>query len=324
MSPLPSSPATTTICHINGDEDLYGIGVRTGIYAQWVATLLSRTLRVPEEITASDDANLCFQLALTAVLLFVLTGRKEPFMPVEALIALPLCFGGFAAASAPFSLPTTAAAAAAAPCRQATSLVRFLCSLHLFGILAGVSCWFWWYGIEHGHNVAGDQCPYYTFLFAKVKVSDSLIGFYRFLAVVGCVVFAGIEAVLLVMMVHVVSRCSRHELATYLLNAQMPIMPKPSSTTTGATACLQAPWASRIMALLCLVIMAVMVMVVEFTISWNGVNGINDLKAAGQALPLAVGIAGVVRVLYRGLKSRVGVGSGHGGGLVDELDLALA
>lgn len=170
---------------------------------------------------------------------------------------------------------------------------------------------------SHLHGTRAGECAYYTFLFSKVEVAGPLIRFYRFLGIVGCVVFLAVEGILLVMTVREILRCPRTEILTRLLHARMPTLPK---IPTGGDY-LQVPWIRRIVGMLYLVMMAFMVMVVEFTISWNGVNGINDLRRVGQAIPLAVGSVGLARVLYRGVRERIR-GPGYGGGL-DELDLAL-
>ncbi|KAF9894821.1 hypothetical protein FE257_004442 [Aspergillus nanangensis] len=155
-------------CAFDGDEDLYGIGVRVGIYCQWMATLLARTMVIPEETSSAEDTNLCFQVALLSTLLFAITGRKQPVIAPEVLVTLPLCFGGFAIASA----LSMGFREVGAPSR---SLIRLLFSVNLFGLLVGVNMWFWWRGIYLLHDPA---CTYYTFMFSKVTI-DHLLDFYR-------------------------------------------------------------------------------------------------------------------------------------------------
>jgi hypothetical protein len=48
-----------TGCAVTGNLDLYGIGIRIGIYAQWLATLIADLL-TPSEVDAIKSTNTYF------------------------------------------------------------------------------------------------------------------------------------------------------------------------------------------------------------------------------------------------------------------------
>ena len=75
-----------------GNSDLYGLGIRLGVYLQWVSSWLINTLN-PSAAAANHDANSIFVLAIVVALaVTVATGNARP---VEAYIMLLICYGHF-------------------------------------------------------------------------------------------------------------------------------------------------------------------------------------------------------------------------------------
>ena len=75
LHPLPLHPiprqreaATATACSVQGNADLYGVGIRAGIYLQALATILTNAL-VPDAVCDLRDTNTIFLFALFVAML---------------------------------------------------------------------------------------------------------------------------------------------------------------------------------------------------------------------------------------------------------------
>ncbi|KAK5118432.1 hypothetical protein LTR62_002946 [Meristemomyces frigidus] len=87
LSPLAQAP----ICQIPGEPDLYGFGVRVGIYLTWVSSWLANNF-VEGEMASSLDTNAIFLFAL-ALTVGVLTVKREKIWVIDANILLQLSSG---------------------------------------------------------------------------------------------------------------------------------------------------------------------------------------------------------------------------------------
>ncbi|KAE8442538.1 hypothetical protein EG329_003253 [Mollisiaceae sp. DMI_Dod_QoI] len=79
-----------TSCDWSGNPDLYGPGIRIGLYLQWFATIITTALLPEKELSAHGLAML-MQIAVFAGLGFVTTGNKTN--AVEIIITLWLLVG---------------------------------------------------------------------------------------------------------------------------------------------------------------------------------------------------------------------------------------
>lgn len=80
-------------CSVPGDPDLYGLGIRVGIYLQIISTLVTNHF-VPKSASSNLTANLIFVSALAIALIRSLTLSKE-FYFVEGFILLQLILAFF-------------------------------------------------------------------------------------------------------------------------------------------------------------------------------------------------------------------------------------
>ena len=76
-----------------GNSDIYGLGVRSGLYIQWVTSLLANHL-LREESTALMQSYLIFHIAL-CIAVAVLTLQKTCTFAVEIVLLYYLVFGGY-------------------------------------------------------------------------------------------------------------------------------------------------------------------------------------------------------------------------------------
>ena len=91
----PESPhlAARDTCgaDISGNSDLYGLGIRVGVYLQWISSLLTNVL-IPAEVSDSLDTNSIFLFAVFIAIANAST-TSPALRPAEAFIMLQLCFG---------------------------------------------------------------------------------------------------------------------------------------------------------------------------------------------------------------------------------------
>ena len=76
-----------------GNSDIYGLGVRSGLYKQWVSSLLANHL-LREESTALMRSYFIFHIAL-CIAVAVLTSQKICTFAVEFVLLYCLVYGGF-------------------------------------------------------------------------------------------------------------------------------------------------------------------------------------------------------------------------------------
>ena len=75
-----------------GNPDIYGLGIRTGVYLQWFSSWLCMTLN-PESAQELHAANSIFVFAIIIAAVVAATSDEDHFRPVEAYIVVQICFG---------------------------------------------------------------------------------------------------------------------------------------------------------------------------------------------------------------------------------------
>ena len=119
------------ICPFSGNSDLYGIGIRTGFYLQWISTLLA-TLFTPSQEDVLRIVNLLIQTAVF-IGMVVLTVEEE-IRPVEPIITIWLIFGALSSLSG----------SGLNPVGRLSGVFRVL----LYSAVAGYASWFWFVGLD--------------------------------------------------------------------------------------------------------------------------------------------------------------------------------
>lgn len=83
-----------------GNSDFYGLGIRLGIYLQWVASLIANPL-LKSERSNMAGAYLTFSLAL-AIAILLLTFQRDCAFTAEVIIVLNIFWGGTFLVMVPF------------------------------------------------------------------------------------------------------------------------------------------------------------------------------------------------------------------------------
>lgn len=142
-------------CGFSGNSDLYGLGIRLGIYLQWASAGVAYSLGLHDEVDSVFDAYIIFSFAII-IALFVSTFTVQMYV-VEIAIMLNLYFGGLVSATSylAYQNPMTRKT-----WRQFLVVIGWL-------VTVAYSVWFWLKGRKTSHFVQ-DSCGTTLFLLAKL------------------------------------------------------------------------------------------------------------------------------------------------------------
>ncbi|ORY19257.1 hypothetical protein BCR34DRAFT_209121 [Clohesyomyces aquaticus] len=161
-------------CGFLGNSDFYGLGIRIGIYLQWIASLLANYY-IPEAVCSSILTNTIFLLAVFATL--VRSSARGELETVEIVILLQLCYGFILSVLSIWGHRVRSRIGGHATFSLAGSSFR----LALCTAVTTFSVWFWSTSAES--NIA-NGCPTFMFLLAKIPIGQPLRRFYQVQSVV--------------------------------------------------------------------------------------------------------------------------------------------
>lgn len=266
-------------CKLPYNPDLYGIGIRIGLYCQWLTSLIGQAY-VPTEAPAIQAATQLFQTAIL-ISLVVLTAKKKVYQP-EILVILPLCFGGFLTSQ---HLPSLTSGRGSIP-RRVLAVLNF-------GALVIYSCWFWISGASQLQKQHQD-CAYGTLIFRRWDIM-TLRTFGIVASAIGCSVF------LITLALHI-RRVSAVVAEDGLKSSLLYMIPVPVSRAISPDPRPRwQTWLQIVVALLAHIHLAAMV---ELTLIWN-FHDSETILSAGQMIPLVIGASGLVKVIYMLLTSQI-------------------
>ncbi|KAF8465698.1 hypothetical protein BDZ91DRAFT_681402, partial [Kalaharituber pfeilii] len=161
-------------CGFDGDQDTYGLGIRIGLYFQWLTSSLAYNF-VPSEAVTMRGVNNCFQAAMFAGLLFVTITKGSELFAVEAYLMLLFCMGGVCSSTGdegpsyweddenPQQRARTIRGYAYYDTTTLGSYVRLL----LTAAFLAYGLWFVWVGMD---GMRHPPCSTYAFFFARVNL----------------------------------------------------------------------------------------------------------------------------------------------------------
>ncbi|KAE8448815.1 hypothetical protein EG329_008817 [Mollisiaceae sp. DMI_Dod_QoI] len=95
-----SGPLQGIECHIDGNSDMYGRGIRIGFYLQWFGSIIAsiplppRHSSLPITLAPGESENATFGLVVFIIATFLaLLKQAKELAPVEIYILLLLNFG---------------------------------------------------------------------------------------------------------------------------------------------------------------------------------------------------------------------------------------
>jgi hypothetical protein len=295
--PLPEFPVVhehpwrRETCGFDGNSDLYGLGIRLGVYFQWISAFMIHCLGLEgrDEIM---EAYAVFLTALT-IAIIVATAQSQPVYAVEVFILTYIIFGG--------------AYAVLIPSYKSSNLIddfqsggqrRKLRAVVIMVILAAVSiycCWFWLRGIFN--TFLPTPCGTYGFLFAKVSLlNPSVTKFFAFLSIL----MAGTYTTwpLTVRLLPMAERLRYHirakggKIPTEIILAYF-YSRNPLNIVKDSA----APLASILGPVTSVVTIVWSILGIELTLYWNYVQGVYSIRTTGQLIPFVIGLMGLIVIL---------------------------
>lgn len=150
-------------CSFSGNSDFYGLGVRIGVYLQWL-TSMGAAYFCLEGSGDYSETYLVFEVAII-IALYILTFSNHEAYVVEAVIMLYMLYGGFFAVTAVRGIRKPER-------RPPPQMWRFIVINSAVLCLTAYALWFWTVG-RNGVYFQSSVCrnpP--VFLFARIRPAD--------------------------------------------------------------------------------------------------------------------------------------------------------
>lgn len=264
-------------CAIEGNADMYGLGIRLGFYLQWLASVLANLLMTKAEIHTTRFAMNTYTSAVFVALVVQIT--RGTATALDTYIVLLLCFGSHYS-MVPIFLwrAMTGFDARWDPTRW--TIVRSSLPLRVFSTVvitavAVLQILFWTQAVATKENGMGRGCLQYGFVFRPVPLRDREIMAIN-------VAFSG--ATLLIAVLSWADWVVARE-GEFLKQERVAWQPRRK----------------RLLQLRCLVttiVAAAVITATELSISWNRIWNVNGLDSAGQLVSLILGFVVLARVLW--------------------------
>lgn len=297
-------------CGFEGNSDIYGLGLRLGIYLQWATSIFAENFYEPA-VESTRDTNSTFQVAMTCGYMYLIHAQADDTWTVDGYLALLFCFAGacvaslqnVSAAQASITwgmqrrLPTGGDPSAFPPPTSSVRRLRAFLEMTLNALLSSHGIWFMFRGIRNLRPTPAN-CPEQGFFFAPVR----LFGWYHVILGVLFIASLGASVILIVgqllyFAAHVphsilsaFRRRMRDQTEDEARNTQ-PVWMSPNVTV------------SIVRLAGSLVALSFFVIAVETTLSWNHVRDIYQCADFSQLFPLMIGLTNFLRVLAQFMKN---------------------
>lgn len=159
-------------CFFPCSADIYGLGIRLGIYLQWLGTYIANRY-CPEAIGELLDTNTLFLFALLVATILV-SVQEDDIHPVEIMVVLYIMFGGLA------SIFTIKGYRTLLRPRHPTdfhfSLFGIMVRTYLRAAISAYAIWFLFSGI---YEFAPAPCSSDIFFFARLELMGSVLYLFK-------------------------------------------------------------------------------------------------------------------------------------------------
>jgi hypothetical protein len=284
-SPVTKNPDPTLICGFTGDSDTYGLGVRLGMYLQWIATFLATAYRL-ESARSIRTANTTFQLA-NFVGLFLFTFHRPQVYAIEPLIVLFVIFG-----AAWFFILVAM--------NIEGSINEAILRVALYTAVTGYAMWYLWWGMD---GMIQPDCGSFAFFFARVN----LFGWFRILGKVLSVIVSLIFMALWIFHVPKLVAERYPRIGSLMGKERYGHEDVEGGQGTQRKVIIIKNEIAWILSYVGLVSLAVMIVGAELMISWNHIGGVYKLDSTGQLIPAFLGFVllwTTIAEMYQGKRSQ--------------------
>ncbi|KAI9836179.1 MAG: hypothetical protein M1838_005116 [Thelocarpon superellum] len=309
-------------CGFVGNSDVYGLGIRVGIYLQWTGALIAK-FYMPEKARDFLDIDTVFLVALLAAAATLSTTSVSTTYAVEILVLLHIFFGD----TYVMLLDKTM--------RQSRlSVLGLYLRFFVIAAMTFFGLWYWYRGID---QFLKTPCGTSAFLFARVDLFGRARNFYTVLSTAHSAILI---LVLLGQILQGFRSSTAQELARMLKRyigdsirgrwvmmrgrdeAGMAAWQKERAfapnysrwllygffylgrETAVGDAETRGPAAFLKIPKLVLIPFVLAILSIELTLSWNNITGVYAINTTGQIIPFVIGIGGVGKALNDLLGSR--------------------
>lgn len=273
-------------CQYEGNPDIYGIGIRVGVYTQWLSTLLTNWLLINRNSSHIRDINTCFQFAMLIALLSLNNGPAPPHS-IDAYLIILQIVG---------STSTISSHATNKKEWKSTSwggLARF----GIYWAVSAYSTYYFFYGSQHDADFAPmkEGCMHYGFLFAKIPLEKP---WFRYLH---CAISATALTIFTILFGFLMYKHGRQFLDQSIVAhyRAKKSAPEKEGLLDDLTDGEMSPAVHKVAPAFCTGILVVAVVAIEATVLFNEIQGVNDPLNTGQLIPLVTGVGGLVRTVYK-------------------------
>ncbi|XWW99426.1 hypothetical protein V2A60_007436 [Cordyceps javanica] len=266
-------------CPVQGQPDLYGLGIRIGIYIQMLSVQLSALLSI---VLRQDDylgeSVVIFILAVGSVLIKLIVDKQILAVEAAPMIALLLAQVGV--------------------CRSVSKMgvvVGIIYAVEFCG-LSALFVWFWWYGMDVlGHSPCPDDK---VFFFVKV----SLWGWFRTMNKVFAVITALMATLMAIMYIFGYSLLFMQLFFSLVQRLRgMRTEPLRQNNANQQNDLDDDNWNVDIERAFEITANIGVIVFVEMTLKWNNITNVHSLRDPGQFMPLMIALAQLVAIIYQGV-----------------------
>ncbi|KAK0610394.1 hypothetical protein B0T17DRAFT_511903 [Bombardia bombarda] len=289
--PQGNQPGDFSSCGIEGKDDLYGLGIRLGVYLQTLTLIISGLLRqraTPQLL----NLGAVYQFALLFGVIYA-TVRMEDFYAVEAIVMVIFSLTSLGINHSAFltlagQSPTEDGEKLSLLQRTFTPLYGLVLRYTVVVAIDAYQVWLWFVGLD---RLLHTECTKHSFFFARVDIYGNFRKFAKFYSVF-VLVFA---TVYLLLLIQIAVRWKRRKGALHT-EASKPTGDRRRGAVSSVIAGV-APW--MVLPGISL-ILVLMIFAIELTIRWSNIHGVYNLASVGQIIPFIVSAGGLVGTVVQG------------------------
>ncbi|EHK21326.1 uncharacterized protein TRIVIDRAFT_152715 [Trichoderma virens Gv29-8] len=255
---------STNSCPVEGNSDLYGLGIRIGIYVQMMTVQLSGLASAIFKTEDTLGQGTIILVLATGIVLVTLLQEENAIQPVEVFPILTLLLAQVGVCRVPYWKG------------QTTALIYTF----EVGALIALFAWFWWHGMDTLHRTCPDDK---AFFFAKVSIWH----WFRTLNKVGSVfaIIGGVVSVVFYLAALILFTFVRAANFVKRFNKKEGTKSKEEDNPMGFG---PVDFLVNIGA----------IVYVEMALKWNNISGVHSLATPGQFMPFFISIAQLLSVFY--------------------------
>ncbi|EXJ64485.1 hypothetical protein A1O7_00821 [Cladophialophora yegresii CBS 114405] len=281
-------------CPVQGNADFYGMGVRVGIYFQWVTSWLANNF-LPEEIIGSLDTNSIFLLALFSTV-FTYSLQGNSIRVVDVLLIHQLCTGFLFSVMSLWGYRTMYYKTEGPGGRRHFGGFGTHFRLVLMSAITAYGVWFWTRGVDtlatcDGRKACGGL---QTFFFVPMSVNSKVTRIINLVLAVGAALYYGAMAITAIIagMVAIARKLRGKEIYWELVvrpGRDVRLNRRELTKWYMVLSCFNLCW------------LVFAIVSIEMTLNKNHIRnvlGAGGTRGAGQVIPALIGLISFFRVLY--------------------------